>query len=130
MTGQYEDVVHQFKELNIDKMIHFVGSEGRYQWTIIILASVMSILMSTILYSTSFLLADPDFKCYTPDGLTLESCKETDFCLRYWDPPTYKEAQIEWNYNSWTKEYQIICDKQGMRAIYRQIIQFMSAIIP
>jgi MFS family permease len=105
LTGQYEDVVHQFKELNIDKMINFVGSEGRYQWTIIILASVMSIMMSTVLYSTSFLLADPDFKCFAPDGLTLETCKETEFCAKYWDPPTYTKEQIDWNYNSWTKEY-------------------------
>ena len=89
----------------------------------------MSATCCMILYASSFLLADPDFKCPSNDG-SLQSCTETDFCAEFWNPPTYTPDQINWHYNSWTKQYSLLCDKSSMRGSYRQLIQFISAFFP
>jgi hypothetical protein len=64
LRGELMDTVEKFENLDMDQMLEFVGTAGRYQYTIVALASFMSIIMSMILYASSYLLAEPGFKCY------------------------------------------------------------------
>ena len=107
-------------------MIDYVGSEHRYQYMLIAQAAIMSIVMSMILYSSSFILADPTFTC--KNGL---ECTEIIYCAE--NPGVthlnYPEGSIDWKYNSWSKQYDLICANQSSRGFYKQVIMFMSAIL-
>ena len=82
MHGQFVDVVSAYKKVNIDEVITiffsitvkiklkqlsqllvFVGTDGKYQKVLILQAAIMSIAMSMILYSTSYIFATPDYYC-------------------------------------------------------------------
>ena len=78
----------------MDQMLEFVGHENRYQYTIIILASLMSITMSMILYASSFILVDPNFNCYDLEK-NIVACSETEFCERYYNKITEKQHLID-----------------------------------
>ena len=99
--GKYEGLVKKLHDIDVDILLNFVKSEGKYQYLIVLLASVMAIAMSMGMYSSSFLLADPTFKCY--EGTKLVSCKEAVFNKLYC-PDKYNEDQIDWKFNSWAKE--------------------------
>lgn len=72
-------------------MIESVGSEGKYQYQLITQASLLSIIMSMILYAASYLLASPEFYCEKTiqQGLNgvfkdyTYKCVEETFCNKY-----------------------------------------------
>jgi len=43
-----DKAVAAFEEINMDEMLEYVGHEGRYQYTLIALAAIMSMVMSMI----------------------------------------------------------------------------------
>ena len=83
-----------------------MGAEGRYQYFLVFQASLMSMVMSMILYSTSFILADPDFYCGGRNGAT---CSEDQFCAKFPNPTSWTENNVDWKYGSWVQEYGVIC---------------------
>jgi MFS family permease len=124
--GEIARLADGYLTLDMDQMIDFVGAEGRYQYFIIFQAAVMSISMAMILYSTSFILADPDFFC---SGRSRPSCSENEWCLQFPDPASWNETNIDWKYNSWVKEYGLVCGDSGSRGAYRQVIMFIAAAV-
>jgi MFS family permease len=42
----------------------------------------------------------------------------------------WSEAQVDWHYESWTKEFDLICENAAYRPMYRQLIQFMAGLAP
>ena len=122
--GEIARLAEGYLTLDMDDMIDFVGAEGRYQYFIIFQAAVMSISMAMILYSTSFILADPDFYCAGPNNPT---CSESDWCLKFPDPSSWNPTNVDWKYNSWVKSYSLVCSKGSLRGSYRQVIMFIAA---
>lgn len=95
----------------------------------------MSITMSMILYASSFLLADPSFNCYDDKG-NLFPCKEEQFCAKYYNSSQVKDFDlnssplINWHYESWTKQYVLICENSGYRDNYKTVTQLIASIVP
>ena len=54
IQGEMEDVVVSYKNIDMDKLIEFVGSEGVYQWSLIIYASAVACILGAVLYAGSF----------------------------------------------------------------------------
>lgn len=123
LQGKFENIQEEYLDIDMDNLIEFIGTEGKYQYSLIILVSIMSIVMSMVQYSTSYVLADPDFKC---DG---KDCSETAFCTMYPNEADWVEPNIDWKYDSWVKRYLVICGDGGNRDIYRQFIMISSALI-
>jgi hypothetical protein len=67
------DLAEGYLSLDIDALIDYVGTEGRYQYFLVYIASLMSMVMSMILYSSNFIIVDPDFYC---NRLTGPTCPE------------------------------------------------------
>jgi hypothetical protein len=134
LHGEFHDIHEKFINIDVDKLIEFVGHEGRYQYTIIAIASLLAIMMSMILYSPSFILAEPNFLCQDSEAGKLSPCNESEFCdanwLGYQKNPLDYQNQIIWHYGSWVQEYTLICDFRKSRNTYKQTIMFISAIMP
>ena len=103
-------------KIDLDAMIEMVGTQGRYHYILIILMSIMAITSATILYSSSFLYADPDFTCTNAEGKDY-SCKEDIFCAMY---PGEREKGIDYHYHSWVEKYDLICENGSTRNLYKQ----------
>lgn len=139
LVGEFGDVTEKYEELNVDKMLEYVGHEGRYQYMMIAQASIMSIVMSMTLYASSYLLAGPDFKCFK-DG-KFEMCTEERFCelnpnrgVDYWKAWPEQETQgwnsyVNWKYPGWTYKYGLVCDNEGTREAYLMMTELIPAII-
>lgn len=56
-------------------------------------------------------------------------CIESKFCSKYW-PNGYTEDQIDWHYNSWTKENLLICDNSSLNASYQQLTMLITSFCP
>ena len=47
-------------------------------------------------------------------------------CSQY--PGKKPEQLVDYHYNSWVKQYNLICENSEYRSLYKQVIQFVSAI--
>lgn len=75
-----DNVIDAYEEMDIDEILEFVGHEGKYQYTMVMLASIMSIIMSMIMYASSYLLAAPEFYQSINEGTKWQSLTEKNFC--------------------------------------------------
>ena len=48
MDGKLGNLVDEYLNIDMDHMLNFIGTEGKYQYTLIVLVSIMSIVMSMI----------------------------------------------------------------------------------
>ena len=82
LVGGYKEFLDKYMEIDLDSLINMIGTQGRYHYILILLMSIMAITSATILYSSSFLFADPNFTCKDAAGNSY-SCKEAVFCKLY-----------------------------------------------
>lgn len=130
LHGQPQDTAYAFINMNLDKVIELVGAENRYQVILTIQACFMSIVMAMIIYSASFLITNPVFKCVI-DGVK-EECKETEWCNLYKVDYLNGKAvlgEINFKYPGWTKTKNLICDDSNLREIFNYIMIFIPALL-
>ena len=137
LIGQEQETAKSFIEMNLDKVIDFVGAESNYQNRLTVQACMMSVVMSMILYSQSFLITTPEFQCPTKSGV-FKNCSEPEWCSQVYykdlwanDPNNIYEQHVNWQYPGWTKTHHedMICDYSNNREIFNYIIIFIAAII-
>ena len=76
--------VNSLQDMKMDECLELVGAESRYQIILTIQACLLSIVMSMILYSQSFLITNPEFFCRGIGENKLEYCLEEDFCSMHY----------------------------------------------
>lgn len=115
--------------IDVDYIQQSIENSKRYQYGMVIYFSLTSILCATSLYLTSFLLADPLFHCTNENG-QLVGCNEKKFCelnANNQNDPSVRNL-INFQYNSWIKEYDQICNYSYIRLLWQSGITLFAAL--
>jgi hypothetical protein len=137
LGGEDQSKIERYENLDVDKMIDFVGSEGKYQYSVIAQASLMAVVMSMILYASSYLLSEPSFECPLTGSEIIDKskCVMDYFCKNFptenaglpypegWPTKDHQDPNhlgffVDWKYHGWTQDYHLVCDRLQEKNTY------------
>lgn len=137
LQGEEQSKIERYENIDVDQMIDYIGSEGKYQYSVIAQASLMAVVMSMILYASSYLLSEPTFECPVTGTEIIDKskCVMDYFCTNFpteyaglpfpkgWptsdnEDPDHPGFFVDWKYHGWTQDYHLVCDRLGEKKSY------------
>jgi hypothetical protein len=137
LHGEEASKIKRYENIDVDQMIDYIGSEGKYQYSVIAQASLMAVVMSMILYASSYLLSDPSYDCsLTGSNIIPKSQCDSDYFCKFFPTdtaglpwpkgwPTIDNQDperpgffVDWKYHGWTQDYHLVCDRLSEKKTY------------
>lgn len=113
------------KELIVERIIRYMGNNGRYQKMIFIQANILMFGVGFVLVCMSYLAPLPITQCPKGNNGEFEICPESEACdLRSKGLPNKIEFAIE----SLTTRYDLVCDKANLRDLGKTLFLIITTI--
>lgn len=107
----------------IDSTLTKIKGNHSYYRTLMVLGSLNMFAIGFCMYSVGFLNSLPKFACPSGPGGAYQYVPEVQACAML------DQCRIEWLYDGWVKNYNMICENRTSRVFYISLIFLLNAIV-
>ena len=121
------DKLREISDRLLAQIFHFIGNTGKTQKLMFISAILALLGCATSITVVSYAAPDPTTKCASSSNPNeLVNCPESQACLFRSEGKPYK---IEFDYDNWTQQYNMVCENAGKRQFAKSLFIFMITVV-